>query len=227
MHQYVDPDPPVEARFKTLADFNTREEFNKYIIDYTISKLFVKKTPEEAEQHRLTYGYHSRYSRDYDMKYYINDQIVLRHMVKNVEYRLLPNVYKGEGSYYNKDEQTEQSIKDINNLPMDIFLAIVGIEKVIISYKGKSRRQKFERASTDYKEVKAWILGLHNFRFFTSHLYKDLTFNETYQTLLKGTKSDEDIEYDLRDMQKEYLKLYGFDQPWKSNLVKWKSNLTK
>jgi hypothetical protein len=209
-----------KTRFKTIEDFKTKKAFDKYIADYIKLFAFKKLTIEEkipltdfkkrsaknttGVEFSIPYNY-----RDYEVKLFTNGKSVITFSVPGTEYNLI--------SRYIIDSLN----KTLTKAPLDIFLALCGLSYITITaprYSWQKHIAVNKNLLTIYSSenqyvIKAWVLGLDNFREFGfPDSYKD-SFQDKLKKFAQGTK----ININL--LNKNYENVYKLEETWNLGLV--------
>jgi len=186
----------VKPRYQTIEDFATKEEFDAYIKEFCMAKMF-EPTIQGA----------SRYNQrgEYEVKFYISDSIVHRFDVSSNDFGLRYNRARWTGSEVNIDRRKSE----LADMPIDIFLGLTGFKDVVITWKGYTSRRAFYRANQNHKVLMAWILGNPYFREFGNIAAND--YDEALALIkeIYNTKSENNESY------KEYETLFGVGKKWR------------
>ena len=201
------------TRFYTIEDFDTKEALDAHITEVVLKKLFIKLTEEEAATRiksrsaRRSSFYRKKYLRDsYEVKFYIHETIVFKFLVSLNEYRLIPERYP---RYADRDKDFhEQAMKELADMPLDIFLGLFGFQYCCVSYQDYKGKERTIKAETCHKVLMAWILGLPTFRLYDLN---KLTFPEAYAQIELKNEHAQSIE----ELYNQYLPLYKLHETWK------------
>ena len=201
-----EPIPESKSRFYTIQDFDTQEEFNAYIIEFCKAHLF-NPVIADANSKRKTYHRASMW----EIKLYDHaGKIGLKFKVPSKDFYVKDKVYF---SPYTVSEETreKQRQKELEDMPMDIFLALIGFVKVVVAYEGFTRIFISYHAQSKHQIVIAWLLGISRFRDFFNN-----NFTEDYiKIFTKIGQLESIVKLQSEKALEKYQEIYGVGKVWK------------
>ena len=168
----------ISNKFCTIEDFDTVAEFDAYIRDFCLHRMFVKLTEtEQAAIPPLGYRYKGHRYIFYTVKLSTDKKIALTFDVSIFTHRILTDQY----SRFNptaEDNTAKNYPLPKYQIPIDIFLTLTGFTKSVIVYKNWKRINKLYPACKNLYVVMAWILNHPMFREFANSAHHTRSFQE-------------------------------------------------